>query len=43
MLRAGDCRGAETQWKNRIRYMVQALYNEGILKKNSARGIWELA
>lgn len=43
MLCAGDYRGAESCWKNRIRYMAETLRREGIMRRDSDRGVWELA
>ncbi len=43
MLGAGDYRGAETHWQNRIRYLADTLRREGVLRRDTERGIWELA
>src|SRR5262247_201319 len=40
ILGAGDFRGAESHWQNRIRYLARALRHEGILRRDSERGIW---
>lgn len=42
MLLAGDYRGAEPHWQNRVRYLAESLRKEGILKRNRNRGFWEL-
>lgn len=42
ILLAGDYRGAEPHWQNRIRYLAESLRKEGILKRNGNRGFWEL-
>lgn len=42
ILLAGDYRGAEPHWQNRIRYLAESLRKEGVLKKSRSRGLWEL-
>jgi len=42
MLLAGDYRGAEPHWQNRVRYLAESLRKEGILKRDRSRGFWEL-
>jgi hypothetical protein len=41
-LLAGDYRGAEPHWQNRVRYLAESLRKEGVLKTSQRRGFWEL-
>ncbi|MCX5817411.1 MAG: hypothetical protein NTX75_14430 [Proteobacteria bacterium] len=43
ILKAGDYRGAEYVWQNRMRYLADSLRREGVLRRDSDRGVWELA